>query len=364
MFPDISLPFDSAPGAEYLSPLEAAAFVVSTHRGSVHLLGGITKPVLSGLVDEAEFRSPTPRVLFVEAIASTSGEAIVEEIVSHAAAVALQIWPTWYEEAGVDFGICENDSLGHQAVGVLARKVQGAQSLWAEKAALAALRGKLPLVDCFSLRTQLEQLAKAISPTGLVLVTSLSLQESAGIAEAYVHALEWIAQSVGVVALCDVLPPDEPPFERILQYARVVRHVAASPEIRDTEPIRSWIAPWRGSPHPLSDIEKKMALFLAADAELGPLFAFNQTVRTERGTLPKVDLLWSEGRLVVELDGYESHGSRSSFALDRHRDYELMLSGYVVLRLPNDEIAQDCEKALEKIRDLVRLRRQTMTKEV
>ena len=58
------------------------------------------------------------------------------------------------------------------------------------------------------------------------------------------------------------------------------------------------------------------------------------------------------------------HGSRSSFARDRHRDYELMLSGYVVLRLANDEIAQDCEKALEKIRDLARLRRRTLTKEV
>jgi very-short-patch-repair endonuclease len=95
-----------------------------------------------------------------------------------------------------------------------------------------------------------------------------------------------------------------------------------------------------------------MAAVLAADVELGDLFAFNQTVATMRGSQ---HILW-----VVELDGYESHGSRSAFAGDRHRDYELMLSGYVVLRLANDEIAQDCEKALEKIRDLVRLRRQTM----
>jgi very-short-patch-repair endonuclease len=42
---------------------------------------------------------------------------------------------------------------------------------------------------------------------------------------------------------------------------------------------------------------------------------------------------------------------------DRHRDYELTLSGYTVLRLANDEIAQDIEKSLEKIRDLVHLRR-------
>jgi very-short-patch-repair endonuclease len=35
--------------------------------------------------------------------------------------------------------------------------------------------------------------------------------------------------------------------------------------------------------------------------------------------------------------------------------HKLTLSGYTVLRLANDEIAQDIEKSFEKIRDLVRL---------
>ena len=38
---------------------------------------------------------------------------------------------------------------------------------------------------------------------------------------------------------------------------------------------------------------------------------------------------------------------------DRHRDYELILSGFTVLRLTNDEIDEDLEKAIEKIRDVV-----------
>jgi very-short-patch-repair endonuclease len=68
-----------------------------------------------------------------------------------------------------------------------------------------------------------------------------------------------------------------------------------------------------------------------------------------------VDLVWTKGRLVIELDGYDSHGNRGAFMYDRHRDYELTLSGYTVLRLANDEIAQDIEKAVEKIRDIVHL---------
>jgi very-short-patch-repair endonuclease len=113
----------------------------------------------------------------------------------------------------------------------------------------------------------------------------------------------------------------------------------------------------------MSGSEQRLAKALAADRELAPLFGFNQFVDTVRGSRPKVDLLWAEGRLVIELDGYESHGSRIAFLYDRHRDYELTLSGYTVLRLANDEIDLDIEKSIEKIRDLVRIARRRMMPE-
>lgn len=40
-----------------------------------------------------------------------------------------------------------------------------------------------------------------------------------------------------------------------------------------------------------------------------------------------------------------------------------MLSGYAVLRLANEEIVQDYERAVAKIRDLVRWRRSQMNEE-
>jgi very-short-patch-repair endonuclease len=180
-----------------------------------------------------------------------------------------------------------------------------------------------------------------------------------------VHALEWIANhSDGAVfALFPELPPNEPPFDRMLYGARrVMAEVGAQPDMIEldangTALPEAWLAPWRGLPHPLSEIEQRLAKALAADTELAPLFIFNHFVATVRGSRPKVDLVWMEGRLVVELDGYGSHGNRAAFMYDRHRDYELTLSGYTVLRLANDEIAQDIEKAIVKIRDLVQLRR-------
>jgi hypothetical protein len=36
---------------------------------------------------------------------------------------------------------------------------------------------------------------------------------------------------------------------------------------------------------------------LAGDAELAPLFSFNQIIETVRGSKPRVDLVWMEGRL-------------------------------------------------------------------
>ena len=128
---------------------------------------------------------------------------------------------------------------------------------------------------------------------------------------ALVHGLEWIAQHshAAVVALFPELPANEPPFDRILYGAQRVIAEAAHPGL--IEPAATgtaddglWIAPWRGLPHPLSEIEQRLAKALDADAELAPLFSFNRTIATIRGSRPKVDLVWTEGRLVVELDGY------------------------------------------------------------
>src|SRR5208337_5530226 len=156
-----------------------------------------------------------------------------------------------------------------------------------------------------------------------------------------------------------------PPFDRIHYGAhQVMPGLVALPRDvvapADSDP---WIAPWRGLPHPLSEIEKRLAQAISADTELAPLFAFNQSVDTVRGSRPKVDLVWPAGRLVVEIDGYGSHGNRMAFMYDRHRDYELILSGYTVLRLANEEIAQDIEKSIEKIRDLVKLCRKRAASE-
>lgn len=114
------------------------------------------------------------------------------------------------------------------------------------------------------------------------------------------------------------------------------------------------IWPVIGQPHPLSPAEQVLAGALAGDAELSARFAWNQVVLTRQQTRPIVDLLWRTGRLIVEIDGFAHHGSRRAFEQDRQRDWELMVSGYRVLRLAASEVLADPARSLEKLRLLTR----------
>jgi very-short-patch-repair endonuclease len=47
----------------------------------------------------------------------------------------------------------------------------------------------------------------------------------------------------------------------------------------------------------------------------------------------EVDALWGRERLIVEIDGFAFHSSRTDFERDRHRDGVLAAAGYQVIRI-------------------------------
>lgn len=51
------------------------------------------------------------------------------------------------------------------------------------------------------------------------------------------------------------------------------------------------------------------------------------------GTWIEPDFMWPSARLIVELDGYETHGTRAAFESDRARDRALQLAGWRVCRV-------------------------------
>jgi very-short-patch-repair endonuclease len=46
-----------------------------------------------------------------------------------------------------------------------------------------------------------------------------------------------------------------------------------------------------------------------------------------------VDFYWPQQRLIVEVDGYGTHGNRQAFENDRRRDQTHIAAGYVVIRI-------------------------------
>jgi very-short-patch-repair endonuclease len=57
----------------------------------------------------------------------------------------------------------------------------------------------------------------------------------------------------------------------------------------------------------------------------------------------EVDFVWIAQRLVVEVDGYAFHSSRSAFERDRRRDADLIGAGYRVIRLTWRQLAGERE---------------------
>ena len=67
----------------------------------------------------------------------------------------------------------------------------------------------------------------------------------------------------------------------------------------------------------------------------------------------KVDCLWLEQRLVVELDSWEFHRGRDSFEADRRRDAWLQLNGFRVVRVTHRRMTQAGDQLERELRALL-----------
>ena len=170
------------------------------------------------------------RALLARIAAAPTTEAIIEQVIGVLAETARLLWPIWFTNVSLPG---RDDALGRLSVAMAARdaarEITGLSPNWAEAAARVALAGRSPRVGGRLPAFEIAQLALAISRFGLVLVADVEVACKDGNPGATVHALEWIAQHLNgaVVALFPELPPNAPPFDRILYGARTV--AAANP---------------------------------------------------------------------------------------------------------------------------------------
>jgi very-short-patch-repair endonuclease len=74
----------------------------------------------------------------------------------------------------------------------------------------------------------------------------------------------------------------------------------------------------------------------------------------------ELDAYWPEFRFAVELDLFETHGSRAAFERDRRRQEELKLLGIEMIRITAPRLKREPQAALRNLETLLERRRQEL----
>lgn len=277
---------------------------------------------------------------------------LLEETLHALARTALALWPHWYPTKFGGQGKPTSFGDASEPQGPMPEQVLRP---WFQAAAACCRQEKLPRPDGFAAAIEARQLALALERLHLVLCTE-DAQADTDRLYSLARAAEWLAKETAarVVVLVPKAVGGAAALDSISYGALdwpTPPAPSPTPDDRDTEEKAGLLVwPFLGRPHPDSPGEQLLAARLQADSELAGLFAFNQELSLPGGPRYIVDLLWRQGRLAVEVDGYRWHSDPATFRQDRHRDYELLLQGFVVLRLTHDEVVADVASAIEKIR--------------
>lgn len=363
-----------------LEQLSEALF--ATGAGQVKTVTGAGFELLRHWLDNEDLPSKERRLVLLQRINPLPPqESLLDGFVAALADTALRLWPVWYTDA--DFSRFDASTAGMRAMQALledlTRQDPSISALWGRKAIAEALTGKPPVIAEFTKAIQVQQLSLAIHRHGLIFAIVLEDHAAShGRLLALAQSAQWLARHAALGAVV-MLPPAlaaHPALDGILYGAR--HFVQPAPAMAQANPreqlppvkapgipqqgairlrdMQKWLWPLEGRPHPFSPGEQALARALASQSDLKPLFAFNQAVHTVRGARYLADLLWAEGRIIVEVDGYHTHSPEPVFARDRQRDFELLISDYLVLRLPHDQVVANPQAAVGKIRDVVNFR--------
>ncbi|MFL5899390.1 MAG: type IV toxin-antitoxin system AbiEi family antitoxin domain-containing protein [Solirubrobacterales bacterium] len=99
-----------------------------------------------------------------------------------------------------------------------------------------------------------------------------------------------------------------------------------------------------------SKLEERFAPFLRRYHL--PLPRFNDWILLDPKPY-RVDCRWPDLRLIVELDGWQGHSSRSAFQDDRARDRALKVAGYSVIHLTWNQLDDEPEAIASDLRSLL-----------
>ena len=122
-----------------------------------------------------------------------------------------------------------------------------------------------------------------------------------------------------------------------------------SAAVREAEFLGLPVTDPPGSDRTRTELERRLLAICRRHRLPGP----EVNVRVDRF---EVDFLWPSERLIVEVDGWQSHRGRTAFEADRARDARLKLLGYDVLRFTWRQVTRERAAVTETIRTLLAAR--------
>jgi len=295
-----------------------------------------------------------------------------QEIRNALADAALTLWPHWYSTTLQRFSHAARvKKRGRESHA----DAPGASRSWYKEVSELCQNGKRPLASQMVISEQVRQLALALDPTRLLFVLSVeSAQATPARIRGLAKAAAWLAHESQCKTLL-LLPSgladqgeldhvnyesctlDQGESEDVPRSGTSPPPAETSKNLTDAgSPPQVLVGPIVGRPHPASEVELLIHKLIKADQELSPLFEFNQPLAVPNERHFIVDLVWHDGGLVIELDGPE-HRRHMTYVRDRDRDYQLLLTGYTTLRITNDEVYVNETLVLDKIRNVVAVRR-------
>ena len=115
-------------------------------------------------------------------------------------------------------------------------------------------------------------------------------------------------------------------------------------------PLRRAIELYRPPPFTRSGLERRF-LDLVREAGLPrPSTGFNEVGY-------ELDVYWPEAGFAVELDTFETHGTRAAFERDRLRQEDLKLAGIEMVRVTGPRLDREPAQVIERVAQFLRQRR-------
>jgi very-short-patch-repair endonuclease len=143
---------------------------------------------------------------------------------------------------------------------------------------------------------------------------------------------------------------DEALVRRLTSRTAIAETLARSPGRPGCARLRALVEPERDTTFTRAESEERMLALLRRGGL--PMPECNARMHSI-----EVDFLWRDERVIVEVDGWASHGTYAAFERDRRRDTGLENDGWRVLRFTWRRLTREPEAVLVEVATALALRR-------